>query len=152
MLIISTIFLYFSLSFSTILCNMTHRGEIVEKAIRRSGFSLTKLAEKVGISRNTLYNKFKDADLSYAFIMEVGKVIHYDFTLTFPEMKTEIGPTSANPISQHREDLLATLWRLEGKYNQLLEKYNKLLEIVISIVDENDLYEMRQEIAQMLKK
>ncbi|MEL6606959.1 MAG: helix-turn-helix domain-containing protein, partial [Bacteroidota bacterium] len=49
-----------------------HRGEIVEEAVRRSGFSIKKLAERLKISRNTLYNRFKEPELSYDFIAAVG--------------------------------------------------------------------------------
>jgi uncharacterized protein YdcH (DUF465 family) len=128
-----------------------HRGEIVEKVMRRSGYSLTKLAAKLDISRNTLYNRFKDADLSYTFIMEVGKVIHYDFSVHFPEMQ-EILVLTNKDFPQYGEQQLATLWRLESRYARLLEKYNKLLEIVISVVDANELHDIRQEIEQLTKE
>ena len=131
--------------------NIIHRGEILEKTLRKSGYSLTKLAGKLGISRNTLYNRFENANLSYHFIMEVGRIIYYDFTLDFPEMKEKIELTNANPVLQHGEDQSAALGRAEGKYTQLLEKYNKLLEIVIRAVDANGLHELRQEIGQLLE-
>jgi plasmid maintenance system antidote protein VapI len=73
--------------------NSVHRGEIVEKILRKSGYSLTKVAKKLGISRNTLYNRFKNANLSYHFMMEVGKIIYYDFTIDFPEMKEKPWPS-----------------------------------------------------------
>jgi hypothetical protein len=125
---------------------------MVETILRKSGHSLTKLAEKLSISRNTLYNRCKNANLSYDFIMEIGNIICYDFTIDFPEMKEKIGLASVNPALQHGEDQSAALWRLEGKYTQLLEKYNKLLEIVISVVDVNGLHSSQQKIAQMLEK
>ena len=63
-----------------------HRGELVEKVLRKRGHSLTEVAKKLGISRNTLYNRFKDPHLSYQFIREVGKSIFYDFTIDFAEI------------------------------------------------------------------
>lgn len=132
--------------------NTIHRGEIVEKILRKSGHSLTKLAEKLGISRNTLYNRFKNPDLSYNFIMEIGNIIYYDFTIDFPEMKEKLGLTNETPVLQPGEDQSATLWRLEGKYTQILEKYNKLLEIVISAINANELNDLQEEISKMLEK
>ena len=137
--------------------SIIHRGEIVEKAARRSGASLTKLAKKLGIGRNTLYNRFRDANLNYHFIMEVGKAIYYDFTLDFPEMKAELGLTSANPISQHREELLekdktTEFLRLESKYTHLLEKYNKLLEMVLMAINVHGLHDLRQELGRIIEK
>ena len=68
---------------------MKHKGQIVEKIVRRSGYSITKLAKKLQISRNTLYNRFANPNLGYSFIMDVGSIIHYDFTIDFPEIKVE---------------------------------------------------------------
>jgi transcriptional regulator with XRE-family HTH domain len=129
-----------------------HRGEIVEKIIRKSGYSLTKLAKKLGISRNTLYSRFENANLSYQFIMEVSRIIYHDFTIDFPEIKEDLRLTNNNLISQHEEDQPAAPWRIEGKYNQLLEKHNKLLEIIIRAINVNELHDLHQEIAQILKK
>jgi hypothetical protein len=56
------------------------------------------------------------------------------------------------PIPQHGEGQSAALWRLEGKHTQLLEKHNKLLEIVIRVTNANELYDLHQGIAQILEK
>lgn len=132
--------------------NRIHRGKIVEKILRKSGHSLTKLAEKLSITRNTLYNRFKNANLSYDFIMEIGNIICYDFTIDFPEMKEKLGLISKAPVLQRDKDQSAVLWRLENKYTQLLEKYNNLLEIVMSAINANRLHDIQQEIAQILAK
>lgn len=129
---------------------MVHRGQLVEKIVRKSGYSLTKLAGKLGVSRNTLYNRFANANLTYQFIIEVGKVIYYDFTVDFPEMKEELKGDRA--IEPNGEDKAAALWRVEGKYAQLLEKYNKLLELVIRVVDKSGSADLHQEINQIIEK
>ena len=100
---------------------MQNRGELVERVVRKSGLSITLLAEKLGVSRNTLYNKFKEQDLSYDFIIRVGKVIHYNFSVDLPEIKV---------VYQLPEDSRAHLWRLERRYKNLLEQYNKLLKFL----------------------
>lgn len=64
-----------------------HRGEIVEKAVRNSGLPIKKLAERLGISRNTLYSRFRDPEVSYKFIAAVSNVVHYDFLIDFPELE-----------------------------------------------------------------
>lgn len=83
--------------------------------------------------------------------MKIGSTISYDFTIDFPEMKKELGLTSKQPVIQPWETPSGALWRLEGKYTQLLEKYNKLLEIVVSLVDANELHKLGPEIAQLTK-
>jgi hypothetical protein len=117
---------------------MIHRGEIVEKIVRRSEYSLTSLSAHLGISHNTLYNRFLSADLSWHFISEVGKVICYDFILEFPEMKEEPGLIDQNDV-----------FRAEGKYISLLENYTKLLGMVMQMANENELYDIRRRISQV---
>ena len=130
---------------------MNHRGQIVEKVIRKSGYSITKLAKKLGISRNTLYNRFENADLSYRFIMEVGNIIHYDFTVDFPTMKEEIEAISNIPIhSVDRETL--EIWRAESKYILLLEQYSKLLSILAKVANTNTLTTLKKEILDFIEQ
>ena len=132
---------------------MIHRGQIVEKIVRKTGYSLTKLAERLDVSRNTLYNRFNNANLGYRFIMEVGNVIHYDFTLDFPEMKKQPDLISENKIfTAGKEDRSAELWRLEGKYASLLEKYTKLLGILVKVANENEFHDLKQEIIDLIEK
>ncbi len=130
---------------------MSHRGQIVEKVIRRSGYSITRLAKKLGISRNTLYNRFENADLGYRFIMEVGNAIHYDFTVDFPTMKEEIEVMGDIPIrSVDRETI--ELWRAESKYILLLEKYTKLLSILAKLANINTLNTLKKEILDFIEQ
>jgi transcriptional regulator with XRE-family HTH domain len=130
---------------------MSHRGQIIEKIIRRSGYSITRLAKKLGISRNTLYNRFENANLGYRFIMEVGNVIHYDFTIDFPEMKEEIESMGEPPIrSLDRET--AELWKAESKYILLLEKYTKLLGILAKLANQNTLITLKKEILDFIEQ
>jgi len=130
---------------------MNHRGQIVEKIIRRSGYSITRLAKKLGISRNTLYNRFESSNLGYRFIMEVGNVIHYDFTVDFPEMKEEIELMGDIPIrSIDRETV--ELWKAEGKYIVLLEKYTKLLGMLAKLANENTLTTLKKEILDFIEQ
>jgi transcriptional regulator with XRE-family HTH domain len=132
---------------------MIHRGQTVEKIVRKSGYSLTKLAERLDVSRNTLYNRFANANLGYRFIMEVGNVIHYDFTLDFPEIKKQADLIGENAIFiPRKEDRSADLWRLESKYANLLEKYTKLLGILVKVANENDLHSLKQEIIDLIEK
>jgi len=120
-----------------------HRGEIVEKVLRKSGYSLTKVAKKLSISRNTLYNRFTYANLNYQFIMKVGKIIYYDFTIDFPEMKEEVDLLDKTPISEPVS--------MGGKYIHLLEKYNSLLAVLVETANQNKLPDLHREITHMLE-
>ena len=122
---------------------MIHRGQIVENVVRRSGFSLTKLASKLEISRNTLYNKFRNANLSYRLIQEIGQAIHYDFSLDFPEMPKE------EYVTGKKDNHLITL---ESKYAILLEKHIKLLEILVKIANEADAHSLKQQLNKLIEE
>jgi transcriptional regulator with XRE-family HTH domain len=122
---------------------MVHKGQIVEKIVRQSGYSLTKLAERLGIGRNTLYNRFANENLSYHFIMEVGKIIHYDFAICFPEIKQE-------GYVMEKEEKVIGLTSLESKYTNLLEKYSKLLELLIKVAHQNGFTSIHQALIQLM--
>ena len=130
---------------------MKHRGEIVEDAIRRSGFSIKKLAERLGISRNTLYNRFRDPELSYEFINAVSNIIHYNFAIDFPEMIAEENELGDGSSVQYTERDALELLRLEKKYTGLLERYNKLLNILLRLANTNELQTLRKEIIRFLE-
>lgn len=131
--------------------HMLHRGQVVEKIVRRSGFPLTRLAHKLGISRNTLYNRFNNPNLGYRFIMAVGNTVHYDFTVEFPNMKEELEQSLEGPIqtidSQTVEILCA-----ESKYIKLLEKYAKLLSILAKLANYNTLPTLKKEILAFIEQ
>jgi predicted DNA-binding protein YlxM (UPF0122 family) len=130
---------------------MKHRGQIVEKAVRKSGYSLTKLAKSLGISRNTLYNRFDNHNLGYRFIIDVGNIIHYDFTLDFPEIRSEVEISDDNPIRSIDRGT-AELLKLEGKYIRLLEKYTKLLALLVRLSNENELQGLKKEILEFIDR
>ena len=127
-----------------------HRGEIVERAVRSSGFSIKKLAEKLGISRNTLYNRFKDPELGAIFIEKVSNIIHYDFTTQIPELQTEDDYVTERSLN-YSESEAAKILQQERKHVLLLEKYNQLLRILTEMANTNELPALRQEIVRFLE-
>jgi lambda repressor-like predicted transcriptional regulator len=128
-----------------------HRGEIIEDVVRNSGFSLKKLSERLGISRNTLYNRFKDPELSYEFIRSVGNIIHYNFEIDFAELRAGANELSEGTIGYVDRDAVA-LSSLERKYTALLERYNKLLGILVRLANTNELQTLRKEILRFLEE
>jgi hypothetical protein len=120
----------------------THRGEIVADVVRKNNFPIKLLAEKLNISRNTVYNKFKEQDLSYDLIVRIGDIIRHDFSLDFPEIKTTVGLDSRNQISE--------LWHLEQKYTRLLEKYNKLLAFLMKLANDYNNESLKKDLDKFL--
>ena len=47
----------------------------LKEAIRRSGISLTFLAQKTGVSRETLYNRFQSGDFKLSEIEAITKAL-----------------------------------------------------------------------------
>ena len=126
-----------------------HRGSVVESTVRQSGFSFKKLAERLSISRNTLYNRFKDPALSYDFIRAVGKIIHYNFAPDFPEFQEQVDAVRERSLNYVDQDTVGLL-RLEKKYTTLLERYNKLLGILVRLANTNELQTVRKEVFRFL--
>jgi AcrR family transcriptional regulator len=69
---------------------MLHQGEIVQEAIKNSGISITRIVEELGITRPTIYRKFKDDTLDAKFVRRIGEIINHDFAqdFTLPEQST----------------------------------------------------------------
>jgi predicted transcriptional regulator len=103
---------------------MKHRGEVVEQAVRTSGIPLTELARRLKKSRRHIYNLFENPNVSLDDILQIGKIIHHDFSDDFPEIYTSVkADSSENLLFDNKSP---EYWK--DKYLQLLEKYNKLLE------------------------
>lgn len=103
---------------------MKHRGEIVNKAVLESGISKSSLAKKLGRDRKTVYNYMLNADLALDIIVEIGKIIKYDFRKDFPELFI---PQPENVVNESTESYGSLAECI--KRNKELEKTNySLLE------------------------
>ena len=107
-----------------------HHGEILEEAVKKSGISITALADKVGYSRSAYYKHIIDAYLPFDILEQYGKVLKHDFSIDLPEMKKlrfEEDPEEyAQPTSIEQAVQQRDYWR--NKYYGLLEKHQQLLE------------------------
>lgn len=110
--------------------SMQHKGEIIEKAVRESGFSITRLAERMGKSRRWVYQIFESQVVPVDYILSIGKIIHHDFTEEIEELKTYKVDVARQIINEPQQTFLsdrdeAEYWK--NKYLIVLEKYNELL-------------------------
>lgn len=121
---------------------MSHQGEILQEAIKNSGISITRIVEELGITRPTIYRKFKDDTLDANFVKRVGEIINHnfanDFTLAAQSALPFVSAAPRNDVTQpvtprvttpQPVDLECTrqLVALQTKYIALLEAYNELL-------------------------
>ncbi|WP_243518512.1 helix-turn-helix domain-containing protein [Candidatus Cardinium sp. cBcalN1] len=146
-----------------------HKGKIVEEAIKKSGFRMKALANKLGIARNTLYTRLKEADIKDSFILAIGRIIHYDFSNDFPgidqknenkyrfnaeapdyELKENNYKLSSDS-AVIKDPYFDKLQALNKKYLNLMEDYNKLLQILILLANDNELIGIKQDIVGFIK-
>jgi plasmid maintenance system antidote protein VapI len=108
---------------------MMHKGEIIENAIRQSGYSITEMAKKLKISRRHLYNLFQKYNIDNDTVLQIGKLINHDFSgeiknissITLTEEPVEKYITEIEKVKNEME-----IWK--NKYIHLLEDHKKLLE------------------------
>jgi hypothetical protein len=109
------------------ICKMQHRGEIIKKAVYKSGFSITELAKRLGKSRRWVYLMFENPSVSLDVVLQLEKIIHYNFSKEIKEIRPSniefIESISGNQTEKYSEEY----WK--NKYLRLLEEYNDLLKI-----------------------
>lgn len=97
-----------------------HEGKRIENAIRSSGMSITIVAQRLGVTRRTLYNYFELSSLDPRLVNRIENIIH--LRISQDSVSTDHLPhsTQTNQIDS------VEYWK--GKYLELLEKYTQLLE------------------------
>lgn len=106
---------------------MQHRGEIVETVVRNSGYSLTKLADRLGKSRRWMYLMFENPNVTLDVILKIGKLINHDFSDEIDEFKniTESVTYEAG-VMYKKNDKTVAYWK--EKYYELLEEHHQLMK------------------------
>ena len=97
---------------------MQHRGEIIRKAVYNSGSTITEIAKSIGKSRKWMYLKFENNNVPLDLVLQIGKIIHHDFSGEIKELK--------NAVLLQNEESSAEYWK--NKYLKLLEEYTELLK------------------------
>ena len=121
---------------------MPHQGEILQETIRNSGISITRIVEELGITRPTIYRKFKEETIDYTFVKRVGDIINHDFSNDFTSVHQSTLPlvtypgksnvtssvtSRVTPAQNLDSDVPKQFLALQAKYIALLEAYNELL-------------------------
>ena len=100
---------------------MQHRGEIIKEAVYKSGFPITELAKRMKKSRRWVYLLFENPLVSIDTILEIGSIIHYDFSEEIEVLRPNILNEAISLYSKEED-----YWK--NKYLKLLEEYNELLK------------------------
>lgn len=110
-----------------------NRGRLLDHAVRNSGLSISKVAERAHYSRGSFYIHRKDPKLPFHILAVYGKVIKYDFSYDIPEM-IERGfmyleqPEELYGEPETFEEAIEQRNRWKDRCIQVQEKYQKLLE------------------------
>jgi len=109
-----------------------HHGEIVEKVIRRKGYSISEIARFTKVNRRSVYYWFNQKYLKAEIIHKIGLCIKHDFSVEFPEIFTnnEFENVKSFKYADNEPDFQPDLtdenyWK--DKYIEILEKYNEIL-------------------------
>ena len=105
---------------------MQHKGEIVEKAVRASGYPITKLASKMRKSRRWMYLVFENPNVTIDHILEIGTIIHHDFSEEIHELKRKSKEVHEPSFPYNEDEDTIEHWKV--KYYDLLEEFNTLLK------------------------
>ena len=109
---------------------MQHKGKIIEKAVRESEISITKLCKKLGKTTRWMYYTFENQDVSLDHIIKIGQLIHHDFSDEIKEYRSFVVKSYNFEVSEPQVlfssgSKNSDYWK--DKYLDLLEKYNRLL-------------------------
>ena len=107
---------------------MEHRGEIIEQAVRKSGISIATVAKKMGKSRRWLYLQFENPNVSIDIIIQLGKIIYYDFSEDIQLLKTS---SLVADSGESKIQMDVNYWK--EKYYQIMEEYHILLKKMASM-------------------
>lgn len=106
----------------------------MQETIKQSGFSISRLVQELGITRPTIYRKFREATLDDAFVKRVQEIIGRSVTAdtlsggyTGDTILGTISKASVSSTPSTVEEYAKVLISLQQKHIKLLEDYNVLL-------------------------
>jgi CRISPR/Cas system-associated exonuclease Cas4 (RecB family) len=89
---------------------MQHRREILKEAIYKSGVPITELAKRMGKSRRWMYLMFYNSNVSLDLVLQIGKIIHHDFSDSIKELPTSL-KVNESPTAYEKEGISADYWK-----------------------------------------
>lgn len=113
-------------------CNMLiHKGEILEKVVRRLRPNLSRYAKDYGADRRTMLNHFKNPNLQDHIIRKHAETLNYNFKEEFPELysKWVVGEPEVEYMLDPSTGLLQReLDRFRSMYIKVLEEKTDVLQ------------------------
>lgn len=113
-----------------------HYGQIIEKRIRNSGYSIAEVARLMSVNRRSVYNWFNCEKLSTNTLERIGYVLKCDFSFDFPDLfepghfaslEKKLSTHSKNSQPLTLASVQEDYWK--DKYIVLLEAYKSLIQV-----------------------
>jgi len=103
-----------------------HYGEIIERTIRRNGYSISELSRLMNVNRRSIYNWFNQPKFKTDIIFKIGCALKHDFSVEFPELFSSEEFQKA--FSQKKFSAEVNVLEEMEKVNYWKDKYINLLE------------------------
>ena len=104
-----------------------HLGELLEKAIRQNEYPISKIAKRIGYTRQHMYNLFQQPQIDLLLLEEIGNIIHVDFSESVKSLKKyKLTDAPIDFVNEYGTSISDDNYK--NKYLTLLEDYNKLLK------------------------
>ncbi|MEJ7557069.1 MAG: hypothetical protein WKF66_02100 [Pedobacter sp.] len=98
-----------------------HMGQLLERAVRRTGLNITDLAIGLGVNRRTIYSWFTMEVIDESIMHRISDIIKHDFS---SGKRTAIVVQLKNEESSPSGD--DAYWK--DKYIKFLERYSELIK------------------------
>lgn len=107
-----------------------HLGAILEKAVRQSGYPISKLANRIGYTRQHVYNLFAKQHVDLVLLEKIGKTINHNFSDDVKQLKKY-------EIQKQEFDISVNKVKDNDETNNFKEMYYSLLEEYTALLKEN---------------
>jgi len=98
------------------------QGIILQKAVLKSGISVSEIGRRLGKGRSWLYFQFSRNKVPVEVFFQIGNIINHDFTEDVIELR-KFSPSSTN----NNEKETAEYWKM--RFYKLLEEHVELLKL-----------------------
>lgn len=113
-----------------------HQGELLKKRIDQylatHKDSLSNIADKLNISRPTLYDKFESSKVALETFVRVGEIIGHDFSDEVDELK-KLGRINETTVKYERQQCEEELTKCHNDNMKLRQQIIELNKEVVSL-------------------
>lgn len=105
----------------TFVCKMIHIGRKIHEVIKAKGISVSVFAKKINKSRTVVYDIFERESIDSLLLYKISEELDFNFLGLYDLSNKE------NLLANETTNFYGDGWKV--KYMELLEKYNRLLEV-----------------------